>query len=113
MLFIVGLLFFFIIGERYCCPFKFFTGIPCPGCGLTRAFKSILKFNLAEAIRLNILSPIIFLWFSITFFALIYDMVFNTDYIDKIIYIKLNAYHYIGIILLVLLSLYFNIIRGI
>nr|WP_276020532.1 DUF2752 domain-containing protein [Acetivibrio straminisolvens] len=31
------------------CLFKNFFGLPCPGCGMTRAYLSLLKFDLASA----------------------------------------------------------------
>ena len=31
------------------CPIKFFTGISCPGCGMTRAVISCLKLDFASA----------------------------------------------------------------
>lgn len=36
------------------CVFLELTGLPCPGCGMTRAFISILKADLAAAVRYNI-----------------------------------------------------------
>ena len=33
----------------YKCPFKFFLGIPCFGCGMTRALLSCLKFDCVAA----------------------------------------------------------------
>ena len=33
------------------CPIKFLTGISCPGCGMTRAWISIFKLDLAAAFR--------------------------------------------------------------
>ena len=35
------------------CPFKFATGLDCPGCGAQRAFHELLHFNIAEAFRYN------------------------------------------------------------
>lgn len=35
------------------CPFKVLTGIPCPGCGMTRALISITKGDLRAAFRYN------------------------------------------------------------
>ena len=35
------------------CPFKALTGIPCPGCGMTRAMLSITKGDLQGAIGYN------------------------------------------------------------
>lgn len=45
------------------CLFKHFTGIPCPGCGLTRAFLHFFEGNLSEAFYFHPLFwlvPIIF-----------------------------------------------------
>lgn len=38
------------------CVFKELTGIPCPGCGGTRAIKSLLYGHFSAAIRYNILA---------------------------------------------------------
>jgi len=35
------------------CPFKTLTGIPCPGCGMTRAILSITKGDFQEALNYN------------------------------------------------------------
>lgn len=44
-------------GARYSiCVFHNVTGLPCPGCGMTRAFLAIGHGNLASAWKLNALS---------------------------------------------------------
>jgi len=35
------------------CPFHYFFGILCPGCGATRALAALLRGNLQEAFHLN------------------------------------------------------------
>lgn len=40
------------------CPILFFTGVPCLGCGMTRAVICLLKFDFLEAYRLH---PLCFL----------------------------------------------------
>ena len=44
------------------------TGIHCPGCGLTRAVKALMRFDVVEAFRYNpvavVLSPLLLYWFS-------------------------------------------------
>ena len=50
------------------CPFHAITGIPCPGCGMTRAMLSLGQLKLREAIEFNffslplLISMIIWLW---------------------------------------------------
>ena len=39
------------------CPIKFFTGISCPGCGMTRAYAALLKGDLTAAFGFHPLWP--------------------------------------------------------
>ena len=39
------------------CVFLYFLGIPCPGCGMTRAFQAVLRLDLAAAFSFH---PLIF-----------------------------------------------------
>lgn len=40
------------------CPFRFFIGIPCPGCGMTRALVSLLRLDFDAAFHYH---PLIFI----------------------------------------------------
>ena len=42
----------------YHCPFKFVFKTDCPACGLTRAYKSLLKFDIKKAFYYHPLFPI-------------------------------------------------------
>lgn len=44
------------------CMFKRWSGIDCGGCGMTRAFVQLAHGSLLEALLLNPLAPIAFLW---------------------------------------------------
>jgi uncharacterized protein DUF2752 len=44
------------------CAFKNFTGLPCPGCGLTHSFCAIGKADLGQALSFNLLGPPLFLF---------------------------------------------------
>lgn len=50
------------------CPFRFLTGISCPGCGISRALMSLLKLDFADAFHFN---PVIFAMpvFAVLFFV--------------------------------------------
>jgi hypothetical protein len=39
--------------EFAVCPFRFVTGIPCPGCGMTHSFLSIIQGNIQDAACFN------------------------------------------------------------
>ncbi len=42
------------------CPFRNLTGLPCPGCGMSRAFHHVLHGRIVEAVRMNALVPVVF-----------------------------------------------------
>lgn len=42
------------------CPFRALTGLPCPGCGMTRAFCSLGHGDLQGAFGYNVLAPFVF-----------------------------------------------------
>ena len=49
-------------GEYFTvCGFKNFTGLPCPGCGLTHSFCALAKGDLSDAFSFNLLGPALFL----------------------------------------------------
>ena len=61
------------------CVFKKYLNINCPGCGLTRAFKSILSFDLITATKYNVLSIPLFICMIIFIFSIIKDVVLNKE----------------------------------
>ena len=67
------------------CLFKNITGIPCPGCGLTRAYLALFDGNLNEAFKYH---PLFFLPI-VLIIILIYNKIRINRYIinDKIIMI--------------------------
>ncbi len=47
------------------CPIRHLTGIPCPTCGMTRAFMALARGNLNEAVTYHLFSPLLFAGFII------------------------------------------------
>lgn len=62
------------------CPVKAFTGLNCPGCGLTHATLYLINFNIKSAFMSN---PTVFLWIP-CIFLFIFDR-----YIQKL---KINIF---------------------
>lgn len=44
-------------GETTICLIRNWTGVPCPGCGVTRAIEAMLRGSYAEAFTLHPLAP--------------------------------------------------------
>ena len=109
----LALLIFIFASQYYVCPFKYFLNIPCPGCGMTRAFFCILHLNFIGALKYNILSIIVFIWFILYFIFILYDLIFSKDFLNKFLHMKLKSYHYIILVIMMLLSWFVNIKRGI
>jgi len=52
---VFGILYVGVFSMPTYCLFKTISGVPCPGCGLTRACAHIAAFRFADAARQNIL----------------------------------------------------------
>ena len=91
------------------CLFWQATGIYCPACGMTRAFHSVMSFNLIEAFQYNILSIPLFLFIIITIIILLYEIIFNKwNYIPFILKKISNKHVIIMILFSMLLSMIIN-----
>lgn len=93
------------------CISKQLLGIACPACGLTRAFKSIMKLEFIKALNYNILCPLILVFLIFLNLYLIIDIITNkkktNEYLTKI------GKYYIIIIILLIITGVINNIRGI
>jgi len=94
------------------CLFKNLFGISCPGCGLTRAFISILNLDFISAIKYNILSIGLFVFLVVFVIFLIKDIILNSNKTLESI-IKFFQHNYIFIIVLLIISMVVNNINGI
>lgn len=65
LIFILVGIFFSIISlfrSSSMCMFYNYTSIPCPACGMTRAFKSLLSFDIMNAFWYHPLFPLVLLF---------------------------------------------------
>lgn len=94
------------------CIFKELFSISCPGCGLTRSFRSLFRFDIISSFKYNIFGPILFVILVIGVIFLIKDIIKNEDKTIKYTYKLLSKYYYIVIICLII-SMIINNVRGI
>ncbi|MCZ0914253.1 DUF2752 domain-containing protein [Gordonia amicalis] len=48
------------------CPFAMMTGLPCPGCGLTRSWVAFMHGDVGAAFRFNVFGPILLVLTMVT-----------------------------------------------
>lgn len=109
----IGLILIFLIFKHnhIPCIFKKIFNIPCPACGMTRAFNAISMFNFKQAFSYNILSIPLFIVLIGIFTITIIDIIYNKKHLNKLLNITIK-YYYIIIILLIF-SWIINIYRNI
>lgn len=114
ILFIIIMLFIllFVLNLNIPCAFKSAFGISCPGCGMTRAGKELLKLDFQNAYECNVLAIPLALCLIVSFFLIINDIIKNTNNFLIIVNKVLSKYWYV-FAFLVLFSLVINNIRGI
>ena len=115
LILLFGLLFVSIVISgtiNFECIFKKLFNISCPGCGLTRSFRALLRLDIITSFKYNIFGPILFIIIIIGIIFLIKDIIKNEDKTIKYTYRILNKYYYIVIICLII-SMIINNIRGI
>ncbi len=47
------------------CPLKYWTGIPCPTCGMTRSFMAVSQGDWSQAVEQHLFGPLLFASFII------------------------------------------------
>ena len=94
------------------CIFKKLFNISCPGCGLTRSFRALLRLDIITSFKYNIFGPVLFVILVIGVIFLIIDIIKGEDKTIKYTYKILSKYYYIVIICLII-SMIVNNIRGI
>ena len=94
------------------CPFKLIFDIPCPICGMTRAFRELFKLNISKAIYYNILSIPLFIFIIYFTISFIKDLINKESTCINKIFLFLKKY-WIIIIILLIISEIFNIIHDI
>lgn len=74
------------------CPFKMLTGLPCPGCGMTKSLVFLYEGNLTKSISYHLFGPFIFLLAVATIVVLTTELLTHKEYFNHLIYNKRVAY---------------------
>lgn len=99
--------------HGWICPFKNFFHIPCPGCGLTRAFYKILAGDFKSAFYYNALSIPLFLFGIISILWIMKDLITKNNSYKKFINRNLPNYIIIIFVIITLINWIWNIDKGI
>lgn len=109
----LGLILIFLIytNNHIPCLLKKTFNIPCPACGLTRAFNALLNLKIIESFSYNILTLAIIIILGVILICTIIDIMYNKHHLDNII--KKITQNYPIILFLLILSWIINIYRNI
>ncbi len=104
------------------CPFWHVTGIPCPGCGLSRAIMALLQGDWSTSIRLHAFAPLFVLAFIVIIGAAILPAKPRNWLIDRLEWVErrtgITAILLVGLVLYWLIRLlvfpaaFINLIKG-
>ena len=103
ILFGLGMIAYYVIlhifGIMAVCPIRFLTGIPCFGCGGSRAFFSLIHFRFLDAIRYN--CCVVIMIFAYMYFFIITSLRYFVN--PKIRKVKIKSkYIYIFMVMLLI-----------
>jgi hypothetical protein len=78
--------------DQSLCPFKMFTGFPCPGCGITKSLVYFYQGDLSKSMHYHVLGPFVVLFCLVTIIVLFTELVTKKEYFNGIIYNRKLAY---------------------
>jgi hypothetical protein len=67
----------FVANGPVLCPFRIMTGLPCPGCGLTRSFCAMSRGQLAAAFGDHLFGPVLYFVALLSIPLMIYQLITN------------------------------------
>jgi len=74
------------------CPFKLLTGLPCPGCGITKSIIFLYKGDIVRSLSYHIFGPLVILFCVVSLFVLTAEIITRKEYLYKLFYSTKLAY---------------------
>lgn len=84
--------------EQSLCPFKLLTGLPCPGCGITKSIIFFYKGDLLKSLYYHLFGPFVIVFCMVTVVVLSAELATSKTYFRHLLFNKKLAYA-LGIIL--------------
>lgn len=93
------------------CPFALITGLPCPGCGMTRAVQSLIKGDILQSVFHNPLATPTIASILIVLILLILDIVGGTNRLEKLMNLTWDKKYWIPVAALIIVTWIFNLYK--
>lgn len=74
------------------CPFKMLTGLPCPGCGITKSLIFFYQGDLYKSVWYHLFGPPLVLFCIFLLLLLTIELITKRDYLHSIFYSRWLAY---------------------
>lgn len=94
------------------CLFKKLTGLPCPGCGFTRAMECLMQGDWYRSWQMNPLLLLLLLYVSVVYLLALYDWIMKTGLSWKVTHFPVGKWGYFLLTLLMLALWLRNIACG-
>lgn len=78
--------------DQSLCPFKMLTGMPCPGCGITKSMVYFYEGNLLKSISYHILGPVVIGFAVVAIVVLTVELITKKEYFNQLFFNKKLAY---------------------
>ncbi len=93
--------------DQSLCPFKMLTGLPCPGCGITKSMVYCYGGDWQKSLHYHLLGPLVIVFCVLTIVVLTTELITKKEYFNTLLFNKkiavglavfLGTYHLIRII---------------
>ena len=81
-----------IEADQSLCPFMMLTGLPCPGCGITKSLIFLYQGDIIKSFYYHLFGPFAFLFCLTAILTLSIELITQKEYFNQVIYNKNIAY---------------------